>query len=131
MRNLSRIQAAHMILLASAVLGVSLGFMVAQTYSGEWMELFKRSREDLQVTAFFRNERLVVYITNLGSSRIEVQLIFLEGENYVDFEALTNVTVNPGETTEIQTNIMRPVRGTYTLRIKLSDGRTISYKITL
>jgi len=129
MRPPIKIQRTYVIVLASIVLGVIASLMIFQEYLGSGVSAFTSSREDLQLTAHFRDGRLIVTIANLGSNEVEVQIIFLEGRNYVDFDTLPDAVVKPGEVKEIKTDIMQPEKGTYNVRVKLSNGKTVSCKV--
>ncbi|MBS7640640.1 MAG: hypothetical protein QXJ19_03255 [Candidatus Bathyarchaeia archaeon] len=119
----------YIVALASMLLGVLVGLLIIQDYAGRGIGLCGNHQEEFQLKAEFRNGRLVVSITNLGSSEVEVQMVFLEGRDYIDFEAPINVPVKPGDTVEIRTEIMQPDGGTCTVRVKLSNGRTLDCKI--
>lgn len=128
----NKIQVTSVILLFSTILGVTIGFLILQEETSKWtIYPHKASQENLQLTARFRNNKLVVFITNLGGSEVEIQIIFLEGNNYMDFDIPVNLAVKSGETAEIQTNIIQPDPGTYTVKVRLSNGQTISCKITV
>lgn len=89
-------------------------------------------QESIQATAYFRNGKLVVTIANPGSREVEVQMIFLEGRGYMDFDMFINAVVAPGEKTEIETDIVKPEQsGMYTVRIRLSNGQTIDCKVNV
>lgn len=120
----------YIVALASMLLGALVSLFIIQEYVSKGIGIYGNPQEEFQLKAEFRNGRLVVSITNLGSSEVEVQMVFLEGRNYIDFEAPINVLVKPGDTAEIRTEIMQPNGGTYTVRVKLSNGRTLDCKVT-
>jgi len=124
-----KIQRTHVIILASIVLGIIASLMIFHGYVGRGVSVFVGPREDLQLTAHFRNGRLIVTIANLGSNEVEVQMIFLEGRNHIDFDAPLDAVVKPGEIKEIKTDMMQPEKGTYNVRVKLSNGKTVSCKV--
>jgi hypothetical protein len=118
--------------LTSLILGILICLALLQTKPSSTSSVGRDVGEDIQITAYFRNDELVIIITNSGSTEIEVQMVLLEGKNYVDFDALINTVVNPGEKKEIKTNIIKPRNpGTYTVKIRLSNGRVINYNIVV
>lgn len=133
MHRSNKIQAyiLYGITLSSLILGALIGLLILQEHLSEGAIFNKNSQESLQLNAYFKNDRLVVSITNLGNSEVEIQIVFLEGQNYIDFDAPINLMVKSGETAEIQTDIMKPKPGTYTVKVRLSNGQTINCKITV
>ncbi|RLF17767.1 MAG: hypothetical protein DRZ82_09475 [Thermoprotei archaeon] len=112
--------------LISAVLGVLICLVILQLYGGSVPSNHEVTQETIQVSAYFRNGKLVVSITNLGRKEVEVQMVFLEGKGYMDFDLLVDVPIAPGETREIETDIMQPESsGRYTVRVRLSNGQTV------
>jgi len=110
----------------SVVLGVLISLAILQLQTGDVLGDYEDSQEVIQATAYFRNGKLVVVIANLGSEEVGVQMIFLEGRNYMDFDMFVNAAIAPGERTEIETDIMMPESsGRYTVRIRLTNGQTV------
>jgi len=121
-----------MVGVVSVVLGVLISLAILQSQTEDVLGGGKGVQESIQATAYFRNGKLVVTIANLGSRGVEVQMIFLEDKDYMDFDMFINAAIAPGEKTEIETDIMKPERsGTYTVRIRLSNGQTIDCKVNV
>lgn len=128
-QNKIGMQKPYIIMLASIVLGSLIGFLILQEHIGEGEVFHKIPQGNLQLAAYFKDDKLMVSITNLGVYEIEVQMIFIEGQNYIDFDTPLNLVVKPNETIEIKTDIMKPNPGTYTVKVRLSNGQTINHKI--
>lgn len=128
-QNKIRITITYVITLISIVLGVLMGFLILEEHMVGETGFHKNPQESLRLTAYFKNDKPVVSITNLGSGEVEVQMIFLEGQNYMDFDTPVDLTVKPNETVETKTDIVKPKPGTYTVKVRLSNGQTISCKI--
>jgi len=83
-------------------------------------------KQSIIAYAYFRNEQLVIQVRNLGNEEVEVSTVYLIGQKFMDYEMFVNEVIKPGETIEIETNIMKPAqRGTYTVKISFSNGLTI------
>lgn len=131
MHRLGKLQKAHLMALVSVVLGALIGFTIMWGCAGG-IGLNESSKEGFLLTAFFLNERLVISISSMSNSEVAVEIIFLEGMNYVDFEMPTNVLIKPGEKIELQTNIMQPTeKGIYVVKVKLSNGRILSCRVAV
>ena len=130
--RLKQIHVNYVVGVTSVVLGVLISLVILQTQLGSELGSGKDVQESIKATAYFKNEKLVVSITNLGSREVEVQMIFLEGRDYMDFDMFINEAIAPGEKTEIETDIMKPERsGIYTVRIRLSNGQTIDCRVNV
>ncbi len=128
--QLGRLHANYVVAAVSVILGILISLAILQLQTEDVLDGNGDVQEAIQATAYFRNGKLVVAITNLGSKEVGVQMIFLEGKNYMDFDMFINVVVAPGETTEIETDIMKPeTSGKYTVRIRLSNGQTVDCTI--
>jgi len=110
----------------SVVLGLIISIIILQMYGGKSMEGHEASQKSVFVDAYFRDGKLVLLITNLEDKEIKLQMVFLESSGYMDFDMLVGESVAPGETKEIETDIMQPeTSGKYEVRIRLTDGRII------
>mgnify|MGYP000023413931 CR=1 FL=1 len=127
---LRQLHVKYVVAVVSVVLGILISLVILQSQTGSVLGGFEDTQEVIQATAYFRNGKLIVTITNLGSREVEVQMIFLEGRNYMDFDMFINAVIAPGERTEIETDIMQPESpGRYTVRIKLSNGQTVDCSV--
>lgn len=129
-QNKIRIPTPYIMMLASIVLGSLIGSLILRGYMGKGEVFHKNPQESFQVTAYFKDDKLIVSITNLGAYEVEVQMIFIEGQNYIDFDTPLLV-VKPNETIEVKTDIMKPNPGIYTVKVRLSNGQTINHKVTV
>jgi len=112
------------IAIVSGAVGLILCLTILQMegQSGYANETVERG---ILVNAYLRNEKLVVSIRNMGSTRVEASTIYLLGKKSIDYEMFVNRVVMPGETIELETGIRAPdQRGEYTVKVAFSNGAT-------
>ena len=130
--RLRQLHVNYVVGVVSVVLGVLISLAILQLQTGGVLGGGEGVQEVIQATAYFRNGKLVVTIANPGSREVEVQMIFLEGRDYMDFDMFINAAVAPGEKTEVETDIVKPESsGKYTVRIRLSNGQTIDCSVNV
>jgi len=116
----------HIIAISSTIIGLLLCLLVVQMPINNLEGSSENPKQPIVASAYFRDEELVVQVRNLGNQEVEVLAVYLIGQELVDYEMLINEVIKPGETIEIETNIIKPAqRGTYTVKISFSNGLTI------
>ena len=116
----------HIIAISSTIIGLLLCLLVIRMPINNLEGSSENPKQSIIAYAYFRNEQLVIQVRNLGNEEVEVSTVYLIGQKFMDYEMLVNEVIKPGETIEIETNIMQPAqRGTYTVKISFSNGLTI------
>ena len=131
MRKTRKIPSPFILIAVSSIIAGSLLFFFiigqapAVNFGGD-------SSVQFLANATFRDERLVIHIRNLTGDEVEVSTVYLVGQNFMDYEMLVNEVIKPEEELEIETNISQPEqKGTYTVRISLSNGLTVECEVNV